>query len=68
MSNRETDSDLLGEVDAAEYIGGIPHRTLRQWRYYGKGPRFVKIGKHVRYRVSDLNAWLDANTVQPGGH
>lgn len=36
----------------------IPETTLAQWRYLRKGPRFLKLGAHVRYRRSDIDAWL----------
>jgi predicted DNA-binding transcriptional regulator AlpA len=32
--------------------------TLRRWRSQGKGPRFLKLGGAVRYRLSDVEAWL----------
>lgn len=37
----------------------IPERTLAQWRYLGRGPRYLKLGAHVRYRRSDIDAWVD---------
>jgi hypothetical protein len=37
---------------------------LAQMRYRGTGPKFVKRGKRVLYRWSDVRAYLDANTVQ----
>ncbi|WP_049822490.1 helix-turn-helix transcriptional regulator [Arthrobacter sp. H41] len=46
---------------------GKPERSLAQWRYLGLGPVFVKIGNTVRYRETDINAWLDANTAQRTG-
>lgn len=39
--------------------------VLAQWRHYGRGPRYLKIGGRVRYRGSDLNAWIEAQTVDP---
>ena len=44
---------------AAEYLSLQP-ATLEQWRWNGKGPRFVKLGRSVRYRQADLDAFLDA--------
>ncbi|MFA6498007.1 MAG: helix-turn-helix domain-containing protein [Desulfurivibrionaceae bacterium] len=32
--------------------------TLEQWRWNGRGPRFVKIGRSCRYRLADLEAFL----------
>jgi hypothetical protein len=36
----------------------IPEKTLAQWRYQKIGPTYLKLGAHVRYRRSDLEAWL----------
>jgi predicted DNA-binding transcriptional regulator AlpA len=41
--------------------------TLAYWRYMGKGPKFIKLGRSVRYRESDVNAWLDAQTREQTG-
>jgi excisionase family DNA binding protein len=51
---------LATTEEVAEYLG-MPRRTLDQWRHVGKGPRFSKVGKHVRYRWADVEKWLDAN-------
>lgn len=48
--------------DVAEYLG-VPRNTLYQWRTKGYGPRGVRIGKHVRYRPDDVNAWLDQQVM-----
>jgi hypothetical protein len=37
---------------------------LAQMRYRGTGPRFIKRGRRVLYRWSDVRAYLDANTLQ----
>ena len=36
--------------------------TLRKWRCIGEGPRFVRIGRAVRYRKADLDAYAEART------
>jgi len=36
---------------------------LAQMRYRGNGPKFIKVGARVLYRWSDVNAYLDANTM-----
>ena len=47
----------------------ISARTLEQWRWQGKGPRYLKIGGRVVYRLSDIEAFeaasLHANTIGP---
>lgn len=65
MSNTTTQNDMLTEDAASAYLGGIPPRTLRQWRHLGKGPPYVKVGHHVRYSRRDLDAYLAAHRVDP---
>lgn len=38
-------------------------QTLAVWRHLKKGPAYVKIEGAVRYRLSDLEAWLEHNTI-----
>lgn len=44
---------------------GVPLDTLRMWRQRGKGPAYVRIGRHVRYADEDLDAFVAANRVDP---
>lgn len=32
----------------------IAPRTLERWRAEGRGPQFVRIGRHIRYRQRDI--------------
>lgn len=59
-------SDLLNPVQLAEKIC-ITVGTLAHWRYTGQGPKFIKVGRNVRYRVSDIDAWLNAQTRSQTG-
>jgi excisionase family DNA binding protein len=45
---------------AAEYVGLSQH-TLNQMRSGGRGPRFLKLGRSIRYDTRDLDIWLDRN-------
>jgi excisionase family DNA binding protein len=56
-SQENSISNLLNETRAAEYLG-LSVRTLQAWRVRGGGPVFVKLGRAVRYRPDDLNAWI----------
>lgn len=40
----------------------IARRTAQRWRAEGNGPPFVRLGRKVIYRVSDIEAWLRART------
>lgn len=55
-------SDDLTTVDTqqAADILNVAVRTLSNWRSTGKSPRYIKVGRCVRYRVSDLKAWMEA--------
>ena len=46
----------------------ISHRTLERWRWTGEGPRFVKLGGRVVYRLSDIEEYEQAmiRTSTPG--
>jgi excisionase family DNA binding protein len=39
---------------------GVPIATLYRWNYSGSGPRITRLGRHVRYRRADVEAWLEA--------
>lgn len=43
----------------------MTENALAQERFAGTGPRYIKLGKRVYYRASDLKAWLDTHTVEP---
>jgi hypothetical protein len=59
------DSDHLHtEVGAAKQMK-LSVRTLQAWRSHKVGPPFVRVGRAIRYRQSDLVMWLRSNTVQP---
>lgn len=53
---------VLTTTEAAQELG-IASQTLEKWRTYGKGPTFVKVGRNVRYRMADLEAWLSSRVV-----
>jgi hypothetical protein len=50
---------LLDETVAAHVLG-LSVKTLRRWRWAGKGPAFRKIGRAVRYSASDLEAFISS--------
>lgn len=57
------DMDTATPAQVAQVLG-TTEPGLAQHRYRGTGPRFVKVGKKVLYRWSDVRNYLDANTVQ----
>lgn len=41
---------------------GVQPNTLEIWRHRGIGPPFVKMGRLVRYKSSDLDRWITEQT------
>jgi excisionase family DNA binding protein len=66
VSTATAPSDLLTRDEAAEFLG-IKPQTLAVWatthRYHLP---YIRVGTRVRYRRSDLEAFLDRRTVQAG--
>ena len=50
---------LMTPIECADYLS-VPVATLYAWRYRGLGPRALRVGRHLRYRYSDLLAWLES--------
>lgn len=55
---------LLTELEVADLLKWSP-KTLRKARTQKRGPKFLKVGGSIRYRVSDLAKYL--NTRPTGG-
>ena len=53
----EISQALVDETEAGRRLG-LKVKTLRRWRWAGKGPGFVKLGGAVRYRPADLEAFI----------
>ena len=42
----------------------LSKNTLERFRVQGNGPAYVKLGGAVRYRETDLDAWLESRLTQ----
>lgn len=51
-----TPQDLAARV-------GVPVATVYNWRSSGYGPRGFRVGKYLRYRLADVEAWEDAQVA-----
>jgi len=58
------EGEYLTTHQAAAYAAHSPN-TLKAYRVQGRGPSFVKVGKKVLYRRSDLDQWLFQHLVDP---
>ena len=68
MSSTSSLERLLHETEAARIFSLSPDWFSRH-RWAGTGPSYIRIGgpkgRAVRYRESDLQKWMDRNTVTP---
>ncbi len=47
-------------------IGVLGNREkLAQWQHRNTGPAFIRIGRRIGYHCTDLNAYLNAQRVDP---
>ena len=51
---------------AAHYLGYSPS-ALEMWRCECRGPNYYKMSGRVRYRISDLDAWMENGLVETRG-
>jgi predicted DNA-binding transcriptional regulator AlpA len=56
-------SDLLNTEQAAAFVD-LSVSTLEAWRKVNRGPRYLRVGRKVRYRISDLEAWVNSCAVE----
>lgn len=54
--------DLLTPAQLADYLS-VPGGTIYAWNSRGTGPRRIRVGRHVRYRRVDVDAWLASQEV-----
>jgi excisionase family DNA binding protein len=41
----------------------VPVETIYGWNRTGKGPEYLRVGRHVRYRLTDVITWENSRTV-----
>jgi predicted DNA-binding transcriptional regulator AlpA len=56
------DSPFIDEKQLCAHLG-ISSVTATKWRAHAAGPPFIKVGRLVRYRRTDVEAWLLSRTV-----
>ena len=50
--------DPLFTVEGLAAYLDVPVATLYAWRCRGEGPLGFRVGKHLRYRTSDVEDWI----------
>lgn len=61
----QNDLMTVNEKEAAR-ITGFSVKTLQNRRYLRQPPTFLKVGRLIRYRISDLQSFLESCVVEPG--
>lgn len=60
---------MMVDTDGAARHLCLAPNTLEKLRVTGGGPKFAKLGRAVRYRISDLDRWVEErmcdNTSEP---
>ena len=49
---------LMSPQDLADKLG-LPLASIYNFNYRGTGPRRIRVGRHVRYRRVDVEAWIE---------
>jgi len=62
VGERSQTETALTESKVAEQLG-LSVATLRAWRHRGKGPRYLRLGRSVRYLPSDVDNFVRASAV-----
>lgn len=47
---------LLDENEASPYVGASA-KTLANWRSLGLGPKWIRVGRLVKYDPADIEEW-----------
>jgi predicted DNA-binding transcriptional regulator AlpA len=54
------DNELLISRSEAAAILGFSPDTLAHWAVRGVGPKFIRVGGRVRYRLRELHSWINS--------
>ncbi len=54
---------LMDQRELCSYIGKSTAWAERA-RWSGDGPKFIKLGRHIRYRATDIAEWIESNSHQ----
>ena len=65
MRGSDADRRHLTVEDLAERLA-VPVKTIYKWNGEGTGPRYLKVGIHCRYRLSDVLAWEKTRIAERG--
>jgi excisionase family DNA binding protein len=67
MEQNVTLPTILTQAQAADYLG-VSEKKLERDRWCEKRIPYVKMGRNVRYRATDLAAYIESNIVEAVQH
>ena len=50
-------------VDELAALLKVPRSTIYAWRYRGCGPPAIKVGRYLRFKPEEVEAWLSAQAT-----
>lgn len=59
----QADPDPLWTPPELAEFAKVPLGTVYQWNHKGTGPRAIRVGRHLRWRRSEVMRWLDEQTA-----
>jgi hypothetical protein len=62
--SQDLDVKVVDEVGAAEILGRAV-QTMRNDRHLRQGPPYLKLGRSVRYKLSDLFDYMEKHRIDP---
>ena len=56
---------LMSISELSEYLG-VPVKTIYEWRQNDRGPVGIKMGRHLKFAVSDVRDWVQQRREESG--
>ena len=66
MASTALAEPLLTTSQLAQFLG-VPVNTVYAWRTRGLGPNGFRVGRHTRFRLEDVEAWLKQQQLGAAG-
>jgi len=67
LQAEDPEHTFLTPQELADSLPGVPLSRLGAWRRNGGGPQYVKFGRTVVYKLSDIERWIGEQTHRSTG-
>ncbi|MHB8510867.1 MAG: helix-turn-helix domain-containing protein [Actinomycetota bacterium] len=58
----DPEDGLISVEELAEFLK-VPVKTIYSWRHRKAGPPALRVGKHLRFRMNEVQKWLSARRL-----